>query len=57
MKPNIIRYRYTRYSMWVGSFLAMGLRFVAGLPPAIAIGGFAVVLGIGLFIDLVIRKA
>ena len=57
MKPNIVKYRYTRYAMWIGAVAAMVLRFVIGQPPLIAIGAFAVVLGVGLFIDLVIRKA
>ncbi len=57
MKPNIVKYKYTRYAMWVGAIAALVLRFVVGEAPLIAIGTFAIALGVGLFIDLVIRRS
>lgn len=57
MRPNLVKYKYSRRALWVGAILAMALRVVAGQPPLVAGIVLVVTLGVGLFVDLVIRKA
>jgi membrane protein YdbS with pleckstrin-like domain len=56
MKPNLMRYKVTRITFWIGAIVALGLRYATGGTtwPLIAI---VASLAIGLVIDLVIRKA
>lgn len=56
MEPNREQYSVTRIAVWVGAIAAVILRWALGLQPIWAIVSFAIALGIGLFVDLVLRK-
>jgi NADH:ubiquinone oxidoreductase subunit 6 (subunit J) len=61
MEPNREQYPVTRIAVWVGAIAAVILRAVIlywdlQLQPIWAIVPFAIALGIGLFVDLVLRK-
>jgi hypothetical protein len=57
MRPNPVRYKYTRYAIWVGAIVAVALRYLANQSATVAGIVLAVALGVGLLVDLVIRKA
>jgi hypothetical protein len=56
MRPNPTRYRASRIAIWIGAVAALALRYLANQTPTVAAIVLAVAVGIGLFIDLVIRK-
>ncbi len=57
MRANPERYKVSRITIWIGAIAALTLRVGFEQSPTVAAIVLAAAVGIGLFIDLVIRKA
>ena len=56
MRPNPVRYKYTRRGIWIGAIVGVILAVITGEYSVSVLGGFGIGMAIGLIIDLVFRK-